>query len=120
MTRDLRGKVAIITGASSGIGGEPALAFAREGVRLVLAARREERLREVAEAVNAMDGEALVVPTDMGVKADVDHIMDAALSRFGQVDILVNNAGYGLFATVEDTTTEDLRRIMEVTFLEEV
>jgi len=117
MAKDLRGRVAIITGASSGIGRELALAFAREGTRLVLAARREEKLREVAKAVSAMEGEALVVPTDVGVQAQVEHMIEATMSRFGRIDILVNNAGYGLFASVEDTTTDDVRRIMEVNFM---
>lgn len=117
MAKDLRGSVAIITGASSGIGRELALAFAREGVRMVLAARREEKLREVAEAVSAMKGEALIVPTDVGIEAHIERLVEATMSRFGCLDILINNAGYGLFALVEDTTTEDLRRIMDVNFM---
>jgi hypothetical protein len=117
MTKDLRGNVAIITGASSGIGREVALAFARAGVRTVLAARREERLREVAEAVSALNGEALVVPTNVADQTEVEHLVEATMSRFSGVDILVNNAGYGLFASVEDTTVEDVRRIMEVNFM---
>jgi len=114
---NLHGALVVLTGASSGIGRELALAFAREGARLVLAARREEKLREVAKAVSAMEGEALVVPTDVGVQAQVEHMIEATMSRFGRIDILVNNAGYGLFASVEDTTTDDVRRIMEVNFM---
>lgn len=115
--RELRGQVAIITGASSGIGRATALAFAREGVQLVLAARREDRLREVAAAVEAMGVGSLVVPTDVAVERNVGIMVEEAIARFGRVDILVNNAGYGLFASVEDTTREDLWRIMQVNFM---
>lgn len=117
MARKLQGQVAIITGASSGIGRATALAFAREGVQLVLAARREERLREVAAAVEAMGVGSLVVPTDVAVERTVGIMIEEAIARFGRIDILVNNAGYGLFAAVEETTTEALTRIMQVNFV---
>lgn len=117
MTKELCGQVAIITGASSGIGREVALAFAREGLRTVLAARREDNLREVAEAVSALDGEALIVSTDVSQQRQVQQMVQATLDRFGQVDILVNNAGCGLYASVEDSRIEDIQQIMNVNFM---
>lgn len=117
MAEDLRGKVAIITGASSGIGKETALALAGEGVRVVLAARREPRLRQVAEMIDARGGQALIVPTDMGVPHEVERLIRMVVERFQRIDLLINNAGYGLFASIEETTTDDLRRIMEVNFI---
>ncbi|RMG52500.1 MAG: SDR family oxidoreductase [Acidobacteria bacterium] len=117
MAEDLRGKVAIITGASSGIGKETALALAGEGVRVVLAARREPRLREVAEMIDARGGQALIVPTDMSVPHEVERLIRMVVERFQRIDLLINNAGYGLFASIEETTTDDLRRIMEVNFI---
>lgn len=117
MAKFLQGRVAIITGASSGIGREAALALAREGAHTVLAARREEKLREVADAIRAIGGDALIVRTDVGSQSQVEHLVEASIRRFGRIDILVNNAGYGLFATVEDTTADDVRRIFDVNFL---
>jgi ribitol 2-dehydrogenase len=90
MPVSLCGKVAIITGASSGIGRASALSFAREGMRLVLSARSPERLAAVAAAVG---GDPLVVPADMTVPADVDRLVERAIDHFGAVDVLFANAG---------------------------
>jgi short-subunit dehydrogenase len=117
MAKGLHGRVAIITGASSGIGRETALAFARAGVQTALAARREDKLEEVAQTINALGGETLVVPTDISQPAQVQHLVQATLDRFGRIDVLVNNAGFGLLASVEETSIEDMQRIMEVNFM---
>jgi NAD(P)-dependent dehydrogenase (short-subunit alcohol dehydrogenase family) len=115
--RSLRGAVVAITGASAGIGREAALAFAREGARLALCARREDRLRAVAEAVGAMGSEALVMVVDVADEEQVRRFVDATLGRYGRLDVLVNNAGYGTKGRVEDTPGEDYRRLMETNFL---
>lgn len=111
-------KVAIVTGASSGIGMETALAFAARGYHLVLAARRVEQLHDVAARCQRLrpDREALVVPTDVAQESQVQAMVDQAVGRFGRVDVLVNNAGYGLFAQVDQTTDAEMRRIFDVNY----
>src|SRR3972149_3566251 len=112
----LAGRVAIVTGASSGIGRATALALAREGVPVALAARREDRLRELAAEIEAAGGEALVVPTDVSRRTDVERLVQAALERFGRLDIMVNNAGYGHYAAVEEVDEAEARRLFDVNF----
>jgi len=114
---ELRGAVVAITGASAGIGRASALAFARAGSRLVLGARRVDRLQALAEEVGALGSEALVAALDVAEAADVRRFVEAAAARFGRLDVMVNNAGSGVRGTVEDTPVEDYRRLMEVNFL---
>lgn len=103
-------KAVIVTGASTGIGRETALAFAAAGARVVAAARNAAQLQELA-------GERiLAVPTDITRDDDVKRLVETTLERFGRVDILVNNAGFGIRATVENTAFEDAHRLMEVNF----
>ncbi len=110
-------KVVIVTGASAGIGRETALAFARRGAAVVLAARRVDRLQEVAaECRKAGAEETLVAPTDVASREQVDAMAAAAVERFGRVDVLVNNAGYGLYAPVVDIDEQELRRLFDVNF----
>lgn len=89
----LTGKVAIITGASSGIGRGTAELFAQEGASVVLTARRLDKLQEAEKAITAAGGKALVVQGDVTVHADCERIVKAAIDTFGRLDILVNNAG---------------------------
>lgn len=93
MSIDLKDKVAIVTGASSGIGEATALALADSGVKVVLAARRAERLKTLAERINNSGGEALVVTTDVTDPAQAQTMIDQTVDSFGQLDIFVNNAG---------------------------
>ena len=116
MSPHFQGKVVIVTGASSGIGLETALAFAREGARVVLAARHEEKLREVAEAHPGLRERFLIVPTDVTKEEAVRRLVDTTVSTFGVVDILVNNAGIGMRAPVADMPVNDVRVLMEVNF----
>lgn len=117
MARSLRGKVVVVTGGSSGIGRAAALAFAREGCHLVVAARRPEPLREAREAIEALGARALAVPTDVADRVQVQRLLDAALEHFGRVDVWANNAGYGMAASVEQTTPDDMRRIWETNYM---
>jgi NAD(P)-dependent dehydrogenase (short-subunit alcohol dehydrogenase family) len=110
----LNDQVAIVTGASSGIGREIALTFAQEGAKVVLAARREEKLKEVAREILSRGGEALVVPTDISEEAQVEAMVGEALRKFGRVDILVNNAGMGHWGPVMDFKTEDWDEVFDV------
>jgi len=87
--------VLIITGASSGIGAATARRMARDGLRITLAARREDRLRSLAAEVKELGGEALVLPTDVNQRADLENMVQSTLDYWERVDILFNNAGVG-------------------------
>lgn len=113
----VRGAVAIVTGASSGIGRETALELARRGAHVVLAARRLDRLEAVAAACRACGVEALVVPVDLRDAAEARRVAETALARFGRVDVLVNNAGFGFSGPVEATSEAQMRELLEVNYL---
>ena len=102
----LKNKVAIITGASRGIGRATALAFARAGAKVALASRTQHDLKAVANLIGTDGGEALVVPTDVTQADAVETLVNRTLSAYGQIDILVNNAGTGVFETVVDSDPE--------------
>lgn len=90
---NLKGKTAVITGGNSGVGATTALLFARSGANVVISARRQAALDEVAEKIKAEGGNVLTVPTDISKDEDCKNLMKAAVDTFGGVDILVNNAG---------------------------
>ena len=102
----LKDKVAIITGASRGIGRATALAFARADAQVVLASRTQHDLETVANLIHIEGGEALVVPTDVTQAEAVETLVNRTLETYGQIDILVNNAGTGAFETVADSDPE--------------
>lgn len=110
----LSGKTAIITGGGRGIGRAIALAFAKEGANLVLAARTESEINQVAKEVEALGREALAVPTDITDWAQVQGMVGKALERFGAVHILVNNAGYAKSAPLTRTDEELWDRTIKV------
>ncbi len=98
--------VAIITGASAGIGRATALAYARKGYAVVLAARREALLAEVAAACDQAGGVGLALPTDVTDPAQVDALVARTVEAFGGVDVLVNNAGLGVHpSSIESPTS---------------
>ncbi len=102
----LKDRVIVITGASSGIGAATALAAAREGAKLVLGARRIDKLEKVADECRAAGGEAITVPCDVSRRADVDRLVAATVKKFERLDIMLANAGYGFLAKVQETTEE--------------
>jgi NAD(P)-dependent dehydrogenase (short-subunit alcohol dehydrogenase family) len=89
----LKGQVAIITGGSAGIGRATARLFAAEGAKVVIAARRSEKIGSVIGEIIKAGGECLAVPTDVSKRQQVEHLVRATLHRFGRIDILLNNAG---------------------------
>ncbi len=110
----LKDKVTIVTGASSGIGREIALTFAQEGAKVVLAARREAKLKEVVREVLSRGGESLVVPTDVSREAQVRAMVGEALREFGRVDVLVNDAGMGRWGPVIDFKAKEWDEVFNV------
>ena len=113
----LAGRVAVITGASSGIGLACAEALAREGVAVVLGARRTDRLESAVKGIRDTGGRAEAVTTDVTVEADVIRLVHHAHSTFGRLDVMICNAGFGYYGTVEETPPEIMQRMMDVNFM---
>ncbi|HVP00033.1 MAG TPA: glucose 1-dehydrogenase [Bryobacteraceae bacterium] len=107
-------KVALITGASSGIGRATAEAFAAHGAKVVLAARREEELAELARNIEARGGQAAFIVTDVAIAKDVERMVAHAITTFGRLDYAVNNAGIeGTFAPVTDLPEQEWDRVLD-------
>ena len=113
----LAGRVGVVTGASSGIGAATARALAAEGMRVVIGARRAERLAEVAAAIRAAAGTVEAVPTDMCDEGQVERLIDTAVARFGRLDALVNNAATGSVRTIAEGRTAEWRSTLETNVL---
>ena len=105
----LAGRVAVVTGASSGIGAATARVLAAAGMRVAIGARRVDRLNEVAAAIRAEGGEVEAVPTDLTDERQVEQLIDAAVARFGALDALVNNGATGSVRTIAAGRTEEWR-----------
>ena len=112
---DLSDKVAVVTGASSGIGEATARALAREGCAVVLVARREDRLERIADEIE--NGRTFVVPTDVADEGEVTAMVEETLEEFGSIDILVNNAGVLCPDPVADADRADFRTQVQVNLL---
>jgi short-subunit dehydrogenase len=117
MPRPLAEQVIVITGASSGIGRETAHQLARHGASLVLVARNEAALRETATEVEALGGRALVAPADVSDAEQLQRVADQAAGHFGRIDTWINGAAVATYGTVEQTTIDEIRRIIEVDLL---
>jgi 3-oxoacyl-[acyl-carrier protein] reductase len=117
----LPGQIAFVGGASRGIGRAVALALAREGADIVLAARSESDLNSVAAEVEALGRRALVAPGDLSSEADAQRVCAAAIAHFGRVDVLVNNAGVGKYGPLASLSVHDydwmMNTNMRATFL---
>jgi NAD(P)-dependent dehydrogenase (short-subunit alcohol dehydrogenase family) len=114
MEQTLAGRVAIVTGASSGIGEATARALVGRGAAVVLAARAEERLEVLEGEISSSGGRALALRTDVSDRESVRAMVERAVEAFGSLDILVNNAGLGLSGRVAEVRVEDLRYVFEV------
>ncbi|MEH1833507.1 MAG: SDR family NAD(P)-dependent oxidoreductase [Nostoc sp.] len=117
MAGKLDTKVAIITGASSGIGAATAIALAEEGAQVAIAARRIERLNEVAQKIEAVGGKALPIVTDVSDETQVNSLVQKVNTTLGRIDILVNNAGIGGLGTIEDSDPAEWRRQFDLNVL---
>lgn len=108
----LTGKIAIVTGASSGIGKASALALAAEGAKVVITARRQERLEEVAAEIHAMGTKAFIVAGDANDENTAKKCVETALNEAGSIDILINNTGMGNYKHLVDTSLEAYDQLM--------
>ncbi len=108
------GKVAVVTGGSSGIGAEIAQRLAREGLRVVLVARREEQLQKVAAEIAELGGEAMYITADLSQEAECQRVYDEVHATYGDVDILVNNAGLGWYGFGAEMPWSLARRMLQV------
>lgn len=114
MNDNIAGKVVVITGASSGLGEAAARLLAEMGAKLVLGARRKERIDALVREIGASGGSAEAVATDVTVRADVEALVGTAVERFGRVDVMINNAGVMLVSPVERLKVEDWDRMIDV------
>jgi NAD(P)-dependent dehydrogenase (short-subunit alcohol dehydrogenase family) len=114
MANQLQGKVAIVTGASNGIGRGIAEMFGAEGAKTVLVARRAELLDEVAKGIKAAGGEALPAPTDVTKEDQVASLFAKAVKAYGRVDVVVNNAGVATNVNTEDITLKYWNEVLDI------
>jgi len=114
MSKKLDGKVAIITGASAGIGEATAIALAAEGAKVALVARRGDRLEALAQKITAAGGEALAIVADITDDAQIQKVVDKTKTNWGQIDILVNNAGIALIGEIASSDPADWRRMIDL------
>lgn len=112
----LQDKVAIITGGNSGVGAATAILFAREGAKVVISARRQAQLDEVADQIRGEGGEVMVVVTDISKREDADKLVEKTMEAYGKVDVLINNAGVleeGL-KPIDRVEDADMDRILDI------
>ena len=117
MWADLRNRVAVITGASSGIGRAAAIALAGAGMRVVLGARRADRLQEAVDIIRNAGGEARWLRADVTRAEEMTQLARDAASAYGRLDLLVANAGVGYFGRLDSTPLSDVRRLIEINLL---
>jgi NADP-dependent 3-hydroxy acid dehydrogenase YdfG len=116
-TRPLEGKVALVTGASSGIGEATAVALAGAGAKVAIAARRTERIEALASLIEKEGGETLPIAADVTKAADLAGMVDKTIAEWDRLDILVNNAGQMLLSPLAEARPEDLRHMVELNLI---
>jgi 3-oxoacyl-[acyl-carrier protein] reductase len=114
---EFKGKTAVVTGSSGGIGKAVAVLLAKEGADIVLASRNVAKLEAVNKDIEALGRKVVVIPTDCADDESVMTMKDKALKAFGNIDILINNAGVGIRGSLEDTTMDDWRYIINTNLM---
>jgi len=110
---NFKNKVVVITGASSGIGEASAIKFAKKNAKVVLVARRKEKLLQVQKEISQYTDSTLVHQCDVSNKSQVKEMADTVLDTFGRIDVLVNNAGFVIYGKVSELTIEEIESQME-------
>lgn len=114
MNNNIKHKVVIITGASSGIGEATAMVLAQQGAKVFLAARRNDRLEELVGRIKATGGEAAFLKTDIKQRNDLVKLVSAACETYGQLDVIINNAGIARLSRIDDVQTADWEEMIDV------
>jgi NADP-dependent 3-hydroxy acid dehydrogenase YdfG len=114
MTNNIAGKVVVITGASSGLGEATARLLAAEGARVVLGARRAERIQALADELTGRGGKALALPTDVTDRDQVQRLVDLAVQTYGRIDVMINNAGLMPQSLLEHLKVDEWDRMIDV------
>ncbi|MFO7672919.1 MAG: SDR family oxidoreductase [Lutibacter sp.] len=111
---DIKDKVIIITGASSGIGEATALKLSKEGAKVVLSARRKDKLNALKKTIEKRDGEALIVIADVTKKSDMEKLVARTLEEYGNIDAIINNAGLMPLSFVKNLKTDEWEKMVDV------
>ncbi len=114
MSNNIKGKIVVITGASSGLGEATARLLSAEGAIVVLGARRIDRLKSLADELTAKGGKALAVATDVTDREQVKNLVDAAVQKYGRIDVMINNAGLMPHSPLERLKIDDWDRMIDV------
>lgn len=110
---ELNGKIAVVTGASSGLGRDAALAYAKEGANLCLLARRAEKIEDLAKEIESLGVKAIAIKCDVTKEEEIKTAVEAIINRFGRIDILLNNAGIAVRGGVDTLSEEDWDKSMD-------
>ncbi len=113
---DFKDKIVLITGASSGIGKEVAIQFAKKGSNVILVARRKQKLEQIADDLKKLNISTLICECDISDKLQVEKMSKLVLEKYGSIDILVNNAGFAIYGSVFDLTTEEIESQMATNY----
>ena len=114
MSKPLSGKVALVTGASSGIGQATAIELARAGATVAVSARRADRLAELVGQIEAVGGKGLALPGDMTVEAEAIKAVEDTVAQLGRIDILINSAGVMQAGGIEGVDLDEYRRVFDI------
>jgi short-subunit dehydrogenase len=112
----MKNKVVVISGASSGIGKACAWHFAKNGSKVVLAARSNDKLKVISEEMMSAGYEVLTVQADVSIEEDCQHLISETISKFKGIDVLINNAGISMRATLEDMDLSVMKKVMDINF----